>query len=480
MTDSPLTLAHRSIRSIAPPDVPVAGVLSTYGDETALFVEVDDVDARLWRCDDVQHVWAPIDLVRHTGGVYAVLPWCSLPLARLLADRRGEPLHGGEAVTLAVSLLRGTREALETWPGEDVVTGAWWVSENGRPLFVRGDGDALRTATCARLDEVATSCADAVVAAGVVRVREIIGAPGPVPGTDDVEQALFHLAAPRPVASPADVGAPRAVPASSFAGLVAGAGAGEEVPSGVGHIVRRTIPRLRERATSLLRSGSPRSETGSPGVPRPARFSESPAAMIAAGPGGRAAGGQRPLRRRVVVMAAVTTAVLGAFVFTMAGGGADGAARVGAGTSGHESVAPFTDGVAPTAGAASGAQASSDASGASGGVVGSDAPTSSEDPAAADAPAVDDDPATSEDPVIAATALLAQARTCAATGDPCASVVSSAAVLSAIPPDGPVELIDDYGGMAVIGVGEAPVSVLLERIDGRWRIRDVPSSAVTP
>lgn len=138
-----LQQGYRVIRQIAGgADSPWPGALvcGPTG-ETAVAVDSDVLGDRWrgWAADPDGHVLAPVDIVRRTSGHDVHLPVCTERLADFLDRRGGSDLEAGEAVTLAVSLLRGLGE-LQTGGAEDP-SGAWWLTEAGRPVFATDTSD---------------------------------------------------------------------------------------------------------------------------------------------------------------------------------------------------------------------------------------------------------------------------------------------------------------------------------------------------
>jgi len=102
--------------------------------ETAVAVDCDVLGDswRGWAAGPEGHVLAPVDILRRPGGHDVLLPMCTERLAEFLDRRGGSDLTAGEAVTVAVSLLRGLGE-LQT--DADDACGVWWLTEAGRPVF---------------------------------------------------------------------------------------------------------------------------------------------------------------------------------------------------------------------------------------------------------------------------------------------------------------------------------------------------------
>ncbi len=106
-----------------------------------------------WDADPSGHVLAPIDILRRQDGHDVLLPVCTEQLVDFLRRRAGgAELTVGEAVTVAVSLLRGVGEVSSTAG----VRGVWWLTESGRPVAVTDTGTAaLDEQTAAHLRAVA-------------------------------------------------------------------------------------------------------------------------------------------------------------------------------------------------------------------------------------------------------------------------------------------------------------------------------------
>lgn len=188
----PLSDAFRVVRRLAPPEAPVSGLLARMDDDAVLLVEPE-----VFGADETgrgPHVWAPIDVARMLvpPRTLLVLPWCTMRLETYLADRRAEgvPLRDGEAVTLAVSALRGLR-ALRSQRDHDEARGTWWVTAEGCPVFVRGSGEPISAAT-------EHLWSDAVRTAQTTRVAQMLAR---LDGEAD-ESTLFALAEPLPIAAP--------------------------------------------------------------------------------------------------------------------------------------------------------------------------------------------------------------------------------------------------------------------------------------
>lgn len=150
-----------------------------------------------WVARDDGHLLSPLDVVRRPDGHDALLPICRR-LDRILSDRVsvGESLPAGEAVTLALSLLRGLREA-----GDHArLPGSWWVDAGGRPVLAIGAGEAdARTATRRCLELGGASPADPVWASVFAELERSRSSAREIRA---VEDGLFAIAEPQPLSHP--------------------------------------------------------------------------------------------------------------------------------------------------------------------------------------------------------------------------------------------------------------------------------------
>ena len=149
---------YRVIRLVAgEADTPWPGALVCTPDGTTGVA----VDAALlgggwagWDADPSGHVLGPVDILRRQDGHDVLLPVCTERLEDFLLRRAGgAELAVGEAVTVAVSLLRVIAELPATAAG---VRGVWWLTEAGRPVAATDTGTAsLDEQTAAHLRSVA-------------------------------------------------------------------------------------------------------------------------------------------------------------------------------------------------------------------------------------------------------------------------------------------------------------------------------------
>jgi hypothetical protein len=188
----------RTVR--APEDGPWPGVLvRAVTSETRVLVDaaVLGVDWNGWDAAPGGHVLSPLDLVRRVDGHDVVLPVCAEPLDTFLRRRASRaPLSTGEAMTLAVSVLRGRMELAQT----PAITGEWWLDAAGRPLLATdvsarsAFGAAAEALASVALDGHAGRVWDAAlraISAERLSIRELL----------DAEDALFALAEPEPLAT---------------------------------------------------------------------------------------------------------------------------------------------------------------------------------------------------------------------------------------------------------------------------------------
>lgn len=176
------------LRRVAPPAAPwPAGIVRTAAG-SGLLVDL----AELSDCafgPPAEHVARPSEIFRTREGHLALLPALSRPLV-------AGALSPGAAVTLAVSVLRGIREA-----GAGA-TGRWWLTDGGAPVLVpvRGGDDAA---------SAGAALVRALAAPGMPPVFAELSADldGLVDLDDEAvaqwEERLFGAAVPAPVGAPA-------------------------------------------------------------------------------------------------------------------------------------------------------------------------------------------------------------------------------------------------------------------------------------
>lgn len=165
----------------------------------AVSAEVLGADWAGWAAQPSGHVLAPIDILRRPDGHDVLLPVCTERLDEFLRRRAGgAELCAGEAVTVAVSLLRAIAEL--SAPGSSV-SGTWWLTQAGRPVFATESGDAaLVDQTVVHLQEIAAGVPG--LSAALVDAAEMVA--GPRLRARDIERAeaaIFAVAEPLALAT---------------------------------------------------------------------------------------------------------------------------------------------------------------------------------------------------------------------------------------------------------------------------------------
>lgn len=189
--------AHRLIRAIDGKEGPFAGTLITYDEGVAVCVDVERLTHWSgWAFSDADHICGVLDIRRRADGHDALLPWCTQRVEAFLGRRRASesPLTPGELGTLVVSLLRGVREL-----GSDAdAVGDWWLTGDGRPLFVHGEGGTARALTAALINNLTHQQPDRATLRILEEMTTALRQPRH-PAEDDRrwEEQLFARAAPR-------------------------------------------------------------------------------------------------------------------------------------------------------------------------------------------------------------------------------------------------------------------------------------------
>lgn len=200
---SPVFSTHTAIRAVGPPEAPFEGLLARAPNgDTVLLVDRERLRGwPAWCAPSGGHVLAPLDVLRRTDGHDVVLPALGDRIDRLLARRRaaGAALRDGEALTVAVSIVRG----MACVHGEELAAEetSWWVSPEGKPLLVCGTGeDGLARASGRIIEAMAQDVADPAL-------REVLGDVGrglasahvAAPEFDRWEEELFSTVPPEPL-----------------------------------------------------------------------------------------------------------------------------------------------------------------------------------------------------------------------------------------------------------------------------------------
>lgn len=508
--------AHRVVRRLGDGEGPFPGVLVTDGESMAVLRDAEGLAGwGGWSCAGARHVAAPLDVVRRADGHDVLLPWCTERVGVFLGRRarQGRALSGGEVSTLAVSVLRGIG-ALDAAPVE-ARDGAWWLSDDGCPMFVMGEGGEARVAGAEVLDAVAAESADRVQRRVLGAIAEGLRGAADRPGTprrqlEAWETELLAVASPRP--------------------LALGAGA-DEAPENAGRVIGVSTDALAARGEG---GGLARAERR--GAARAEARGERRGVVRAGGRGKRRAGtGASALSGAAAALSAVATrgfAAIGVWSSPLWGarrpatGDARRAGRDAASTRPGRRVPRLAVGLAaagavlaagllwpaePSDGESSEAAVERRSPAGDESHGGGAGPSARADPRAEEredaevdvADGVDmTDSGAAPDAVIerAAAELASAIRECAASGDRlCASaVVSGAAHVVALfegAAEGvdDVQLVDEYGGAAVVrlsdsgasegaevGAGEYDRMLVLVRVDEKWLVRDAYDVADQP
>ncbi|WP_243227947.1 hypothetical protein [Microbacterium sp. CIAB417] len=185
------------LRSVGADAAPFGGDIVVHEGEPALAVPVAAVEGTgIWAASG-EHVLAPLDVVATAEGPLVLLPTVRCTLESLL--RRRATVAPGEAVTIAVSLLRGVAAENAAHPRGTCV-GSWWLDAAGAPLFVHGHEGAVAAVGAADLLAM-LDCGDHDVArraidAASVAVRDTRRLRG---GLSALEDDLFAAARPQAV-----------------------------------------------------------------------------------------------------------------------------------------------------------------------------------------------------------------------------------------------------------------------------------------
>lgn len=478
-----VTGAHRVVRVLDADEGPFEGTLVTSGDGVAVRVDVSALGGWIgWRYSGAEHVAAPIDVIRRRGGHDVLLPWCTDQVLGFLIRRSatGAALAPGESTTLVISLLRGLDEIGDDADGTR--TGGWWVTDGGRPVFVFGAGPDARTGVEEIVRRLGESSTDKMLKRALGSIGKGLEKTSTQPRIprrllEVWEQELLQVAAPQPL--------DRGPHAPERAREIARAVTSQE------SILPRSGQRLRADRIRTNR-GIP-SRVGALATAVKLSFGTA-IARIALGIDGRRArvardarvprGRQRSRRRPFIVAGTVAAVVLAAGVLWPDGGDpgeADDAGARRASTSASGSPEPEASASPYTPQEAEVREKSEET-------------TSTGDPRESGS-------SPGGDPVAAASTLLTTITTCRERDDSsCPEAVASGAggvvdELAAAAPGTAVDLVDEYGDVAVVRLavdeseGEAidvgarqptQLMVVLIRTQEKWLIRDVYDVADQP
>lgn len=490
-----LPTAHRVVRVLDADEGPFEGTLVTSEDGVAVRVDASTLRGWIgWRYSGAEHVAAPIDVIRRRGGHDVLLPWCTDQVLGFLVRRSatGAALKPGECCTLVISLLRGLGEIGDGVEGAR--TGAWWVTDGGRPVFVFGAGTDAREGAGQIVRRLGEDSADKVLtrALGAIEkgLEKASAQPRIPPRLLEVwEQELLDVAAPQPL----DRGSHAPERAREVARAITSQ--------------RPVVPRNSQRLRADRRRPSRGILATAAAAVRAGKESFAIAvariAAVARGRRGREprvaedAGRRSRSRRRLFIVAAAVAAVVLAAGMLWPEGGDPGEAADGGTRRAGEPASAASGGAASPASEDSGVGEESEES---------EETTAADGTRATDDPRADEDPSRSnssreEDPVAATAALFAMITACRAQADAaCSEAVASGAAgvvdeLRAVDQGTTVELVDEYGDVAVVRLdvdpaeaeaGEADpqepahLMVVLIRTQEKWLVRDVYDVADQP
>ncbi|KQQ64791.1 hypothetical protein ASF63_17700 [Microbacterium sp. Leaf320] len=472
------------IRQLDAHEGPYAGALVTRGESVAVQVASETlVGWAGWEHAGDDHVAGPVDVVRRPDGHDVLLPWCTERISVFLGRRAAAEVAfgAGELTTMVASILRGLGELARA--GGPEATGEWWLTDDGRPMFMIGTGGDGRSAAADLIERMQRECVDRSLKRLLGEIRDGLEKSGARPGMparqlERWEAELFATAASRPLRR--DVHAPekardldvarrvRPVPGTRREARVGGPE--HSVDTGL----RAAIDRVFEWARHRLEEGRAaferrRIRRGKKTVEgRPPRHEKKHSDVVA--------GAVEPLPRR----GGRRLAVAGAAVAVVLGGGLlwpGGATGEPAAVKSRPSPAVNRSSAGP--------------------------PTTTPTARASTVPSAQaTDPSTGpDDPVVAARALLLAIGHCAEAGDlACSDAVAAGssgiveALAGAASGEKVPELagVDEYGDVAVIrvssvsGAGEgAPPErieqmVVVVRVNEKWLVRDAYDVADQP
>ncbi|MFS0852002.1 hypothetical protein [Microbacterium sp. 179-I 3D4 NHS] len=488
---------HRVIRALDASETPFVGLLVTCGDGVAVQLDAEALEGWIgWRHAGAEHVAGPIDVVRRRDGHDVLLPWCTERVATFLGRRRaeGDVLAAGECSTLVASLLRGIGEL-----GQDAGSeaGGWWMTGDGRPVFVFGSGEDARAGATRIVASLAEASGDKAMARLLVQIEAGLrrGASQPriaARQLEEWERALFDLAVSRPLRSvsvrTADGGVgqhdvpPSRRPAAVGERALSRAEARRRADAGLAPV--SWTARLRETVSDLGAAA---------GRSARERFGARVTGVVSEGRDGRSARrdgtGERRRRRPRLLLAGAAAMIVLVGGLLWPGGGSDDSA-VGA------APAPID---APSTGAPGTGTPELDAR--------PGAPDDAADTVAddgADGGQTSEGEQTASDPVHAVEGLLAALRACEdAPGASCDGVAVPEATallpeLRELAHSRPATaLVDEYGDVAVVRLtpaqevptedggsaitaASAPRVVVIVRVEEKWLVRDVYDVADQP
>ncbi len=192
MEPTDLLAPPAALRTLEPPGAPYRGVLRA-SDPPTLWVAADEVPDAPWDASLDEHLLAPVDIARTGAGVALVLPVCPVRLVDLVHRRLS--IADEEIVTIAVSLLRGCAAA----SARGGTRGVWWVTADGRPVLAVDDAEDAFGVAARVLGDLVGDRRD-LLAEAVRSASEALGDERDLRRRQDgLEEALFAAAAPGPL-----------------------------------------------------------------------------------------------------------------------------------------------------------------------------------------------------------------------------------------------------------------------------------------
>ena len=484
--------AHRTIRVLGEGEGPFPGVLVTRGEGVAVRTPAEQLRGWAgWALAGAEHVAAPIDIVLRTDGHDVLLPWCVRTVSSHLASRKADDgVPRGEAVTLAVSILRGVLELAHgdaggapvrrrAGAGEAEPRGRWWLTDEGRPVFAIGvsleaEGEMPWASAQRLLRDLECAVEDRALRRLLLRLAEATEDPRRLRAeVARWEEELLEIAAPRTLhVVEADQADPRAA--------VSGAGERHQDP-----LLRRRDLRPGRDAPRRATDAVPRRSESRKGHRKEASLAarvRARARVVAIGrhavaelfargaermsPRGRhgtgpvapalPAGRRRWIGPAIVAASAATVIAVGGALWP-----------TGDGSAGAVDVRPSESAASPRAGA-----------------EGTASPPADPTPTVTDTPRRPQ-PSADQDTERAGQELISAALRCQTMQEPaCADLWNDGpgAMKPVRDQGGSVSLIEDYGDIAAMrsGSGEGAQMIVIMRRDAEWRIRDVYDIADPP
>jgi hypothetical protein len=189
-------------REVSAADCAFAGRVATGPDgRSVLLVDREALeDWPGWSVDGEEHVLGALDIVRRLDGHDVVFPSLVERVDDFLARRDdAAPLSVGEAVTVAVSALRGLASAEQRGTADGAAE--WWLTDEARPLLVEGVGTRSgREASADIVRALSASSSAPARARAFARIADLLADPSADAARwDAAEDDLFATAAAEPL-----------------------------------------------------------------------------------------------------------------------------------------------------------------------------------------------------------------------------------------------------------------------------------------